>query len=61
MMASEGELYQMTLNGYWMDIGQPKDYLVGQKLFLQAQRDRETGSLAKGSHIVGDVMIHPSA
>ena len=28
-MAADGELYQMTLNGYWMDIGQPKDYLIG--------------------------------
>lgn len=28
-MASEGQLYQMSLDGYWMDIGQPKDYLIG--------------------------------
>jgi mannose-1-phosphate guanylyltransferase len=28
-MAAEGQLYQMTLDGYWMDIGQPKDYLTG--------------------------------
>ena len=28
-MADEGEIYQMILPGYWMDIGQPKDYLSG--------------------------------
>jgi mannose-1-phosphate guanylyltransferase len=28
-MAAAGELYQMGLDGYWMDIGQPKDYLIG--------------------------------
>jgi len=28
-MAGEGHLYQMELPGYWMDIGQPKDYLSG--------------------------------
>jgi mannose-1-phosphate guanylyltransferase len=28
-MASANEIYQMVLPGYWMDIGQPKDYLNG--------------------------------
>jgi len=28
-MALEKTLYQMELPGYWMDIGQPKDYLSG--------------------------------
>jgi mannose-1-phosphate guanylyltransferase len=28
-MASEKSIYQMVLPGYWMDIGQPKDYLSG--------------------------------
>jgi mannose-1-phosphate guanylyltransferase len=28
-MAADAQLYQMTLKGYWMDIGQPKDYLIG--------------------------------
>jgi mannose-1-phosphate guanylyltransferase len=29
VMASENEIYQMVLPGYWMDIGQPHDYLSG--------------------------------
>ena len=28
-LAEEGKIYQMILPGYWMDIGQPKDYLSG--------------------------------
>lgn len=28
-MAEEQGLYQYTLPGFWMDIGQPKDYLSG--------------------------------
>ena len=51
----------MCLDGYWMDIGQPKDYLIGQKMFLQSKRDQSGDELAKGSNIIGDVWIHPSA
>lgn len=29
VMAAEEQIYQMVLPGYWMDIGQPKDYLSG--------------------------------
>ena len=35
-MASEQHLYQLTLPGYWMDIGQPKDYLSGQKMYIMS-------------------------
>lgn len=33
-MAIENELYQMELPGYWMDIGQPLDYLKGQAMYI---------------------------
>lgn len=29
VMAAEEHLYQMELPGYWMDIGQPGDFLIG--------------------------------
>ena len=29
VMASDKKIFQMVLPGYWMDIGQPKDYLSG--------------------------------
>lgn len=28
-VAAAGRLYAMPLEGYWMDVGQPKDYLTG--------------------------------
>eukprot|EP00882_Tetradesmus_deserticola_P019940 GHRQ01021491.1.p1 GENE.GHRQ01021491.1~~GHRQ01021491.1.p1 ORF type:complete len:299 (+),score=96.12 GHRQ01021491.1:542-1438(+) len=29
-VAADGQLYAFTLAGYWMDVGQPKDYLKGE-------------------------------
>lgn len=60
-MAADNNLFVFTLDGYWMDIGQPKDYLVGQKLFLQSVRARTADRLAKGENITGDVLIDPSS
>lgn len=34
VMARENELYAMELNGFWMDIGQPKDFLTGMYLVI---------------------------
>lgn len=28
-MANDGQLYAMELPGFWMDVGQPKDFLTG--------------------------------
>lgn len=60
-MADEGQLYQMSDDGFWMDIGQPKDYLTGQKLYLEHLQKHNDESLSKGQNIIGEVMIHPSA
>lgn len=29
LIARDGKLFAYTLPGYWMDVGQPKDYLTG--------------------------------
>jgi mannose-1-phosphate guanylyltransferase len=34
-MAEDGELHAMVLPGYWMDIGQPMDFLAGMQLHMQ--------------------------
>ena len=60
-MAADKDLYVFTLDGYWMDIGQPKDYLLGQKLFLQSLRQKTPDRLAKGENITGDVLVDPTA
>lgn len=33
-MSSDKELYAFELNGFWMDIGQPKDFLTGTYLIM---------------------------
>lgn len=33
-MAQDGQLFAMDLQGFWMDVGQPKDFLTGTNKFL---------------------------
>lgn len=35
-VAADNLLYSYTLNGYWMDVGQPKDYLKGARRLVWA-------------------------
>jgi len=51
----------MVLPGYWMDIGQPKDYLAGQTLHLTSLASMEDKCLAKGDNVKGNCIIHESA
>lgn len=59
-MADGGQLYCMDLPGYWMDIGQPVDYLKGQTMHLAALA-AVPGALASGPNIRGNVLIDASA
>jgi mannose-1-phosphate guanylyltransferase len=63
-MAKEGELYIFQLDGFWADIGQPRDYLRGTNLFLsdlperlKNQADQNLPELKKGENITGNVII----
>ncbi|XP_074054060.1 mannose-1-phosphate guanylyltransferase catalytic subunit beta isoform X1 [Macrotis lagotis] len=47
--------------GFWMDIGQPKDFLTGMCLFLQSMRQTQPEQLHSGPGIVGNVLVDPSA
>lgn len=67
-MADEGNLYAMILKGYWMDIGQPKDYLTGTCMHLKSLRALKPHVLAcaenyktLGVEIRGNVLIHETA
>lgn len=60
-VAADKGLYAMTLPGFWMDIGQPKDYLTGVQLYLAAKRANDPAALASGEGIVGNVLIDPTA
>ena len=58
VMAEQEQIYQMILPGYWMDIGQPKDYLSGQRLHLDSM---DKSLLASGDNIKGSVLIDSTA
>lgn len=53
-------LYAMVLPGFWMDIGQPRDYIIGLRLYLESVRNRSAARLASGAHVVGNVLVHES-
>lgn len=66
VQAGEGDLYCMELSGFWMDVGQPADFLTGTCLYLSSLGLKGSSlltnptSLPPGT-VVGNVMIHPSA
>ncbi|GLG92301.1 hypothetical protein R5R35_008427 [Gryllus longicercus] len=60
-MATEGQLYAMELQGFWMDVGQPRDFLTGMCLYLSSLRQKSPGLLYSGSGVVGNVLIDPTA
>jgi len=60
-MAQEGELYSFVLDGFWMDIGQPKDFLSGMILYLDDLEEKRSTQLASGEGIIGPVLIDPTA
>ncbi|KAL5550283.1 hypothetical protein UlMin_000459 [Ulmus minor] len=60
-IAAESKLYAMVLPGFWMDIGQPKDYITGLRLYLDSLRKKSPSKLAKGSHFIRNVIVDESA
>ena len=60
-MAEEHQLYAMDLSGFWMDVGQPKDFLTGMCLYLTSLRQLKPDMLHSGPGIVGNVLVHPTA
>lgn len=46
-MAEEGQLYAQELQGFWMDIGQPKDFLTGMCLYLNSCKINNSAKLCK--------------
>jgi len=59
VMATSGQLFAFELQGFWMDIGQPKDFLTGMCLYLQS-RKQKGAKLHSGEGIVGNVLVDPS-
>ncbi|ORZ37946.1 mannose-1-phosphate guanyltransferase [Catenaria anguillulae PL171] len=59
-MVADSQLHAMDLEGFWMDVGQPKDFLTGIGLYLNSVAKRDPEALATGTHIAGNVLIDPS-
>lgn len=60
-MARDGQLHATPLKGFWADVGQPKDFLSGTSLYLQALVTRSPSDLSKHSSVTGNVLIDPTA
>lgn len=60
-IAADRRLFAMPLEGYWMDVGQPRDYLSGLELHLAKMRRDEPEQLASGPAFKGNVIVHPTA
>lgn len=57
-MAAEGNLFSMVLPGYWMDIGQPKDFLTGMCLHLDyLNNSNADDTLTTGPKFIGNVLV----
>ncbi|XP_066594806.1 mannose-1-phosphate guanyltransferase beta [Prorops nasuta] len=61
LMAEQNQLYAMELPGFWMDVGQPKDFLTGMCMYLSALRQKNPEKLYSGSDVIGNVLIDPTA
>lgn len=62
-MVRDNELHSFDLEGFWMDVGQPKDFIAGTELYLRSLEKRKSKLLAPHTepYVHGNVMIDPSA
>lgn len=64
-LANDKQLHAMDLEGFWMDVGQPKDFLSGTCLYLSYLTSQNSKLLTPASQNPyvhqGNVMIDPSA
>ncbi|RKP27223.1 mannose-1-phosphate guanyltransferase [Syncephalis pseudoplumigaleata] len=64
-MAADGQLHSFDLEGFWMDVGQPKDFLTGTCLYLSSLAKRQPELLTsdkQASYVhIGNVLVDPTA
>ncbi|KAJ1920092.1 mannose-1-phosphate guanyltransferase [Tieghemiomyces parasiticus] len=64
VMAADNNLHCFDLAGFWMDVGQPKDFLTGTCLYLASLAKNAPEKLAPATESYvhgGHVMVHPTA
>jgi mannose-1-phosphate guanylyltransferase len=63
-MTADGQLHSFDLDGFWMDVGQPKDFLSGTCLYLSSLTKNQSKKLVSHSEPYvygGNVMVDPTA
>ncbi|SGY20695.1 BQ5605_C016g08128 [Microbotryum silenes-dioicae] len=64
-MVEDAQLHLMDLTGFWMDVGQPKDYLIGMCLYLTYLTSQKSKLLSYPTENKwvnsGNVLVDPSA
>ncbi|KAL8828926.1 MAG: hypothetical protein Q9170_006385, partial [Blastenia crenularia] len=63
-ICGDGQLHSMDLDGFWMDVGQPKDFLSGTCLYLSSLTKKNSKLLTPSSKAFvygGNVLVDPSA
>lgn len=63
-MVKDSSLHSFDLEGFWMDVGQPKDFLTGTCLYLSSLTKRGSKDLTPPTEPYvhgGNVLIDPSA
>ncbi|XP_031335873.1 mannose-1-phosphate guanyltransferase beta [Photinus pyralis] len=60
-MAEDKQLNAFELEGFWMDVGQPKDFLTGMCMYLKSLRQKTPDVLYSGVGVVGNVLVDPTA
>lgn len=56
-MVTYNELFAFELQGFWMDVGQPKDFLTGMCFYLNHLKHKKTSALHQASYVVGNVLL----
>ncbi|EEP80458.1 mannose-1-phosphate guanyltransferase [Uncinocarpus reesii 1704] len=63
-ICKDGQLHSFDLEGFWMDVGQPKDFLTGTCLYLSSLTKRDSKLLSPSTAPYvhgGNVMVDPTA
>jgi mannose-1-phosphate guanylyltransferase len=63
-ICKDGQLHSFDLEGFWMDVGQPKDFLSGTCLYLSSLSKKGSKLLTPSSESFvhgGNVLIDPTA
>ncbi|KAJ3318704.1 mannose-1-phosphate guanyltransferase [Boothiomyces sp. JEL0866] len=60
-MARAGQLHATPLEGFWADVGQPKDFLTGSALYLESLAKKSDARLHKADYVSGNVLVDASA